>query len=624
MAERAGIERLEDDVVAGIAAGEVVERPASAVKELVENSLDAGASRVEVRYDDGEITRIQVIDNGGGIPDDQIELALERHATSKIRRLDEVPEAATFGFRGEALAAIASASVLELETTSAGAEAATCVRVSGGRVVERKPAPPRPGTRIEVCDLFASVPARRKFLRSRTAEAASVADVVKRFALARPDVHLSLLHNGRKSLNVPAVPDLAARLRQVLGPEDTAGMLELDARLGSLRLRGRISPPGVSFGSSRRMSLFLGHRWIRDRMIFAAVMDGYQTHLLRGRYPALALFLDADPHSVDVNVHPAKMEVRFSDPDEVRRFVVEAVRDTLRRGASPLGRWGLDADEELQRRSRAILGQARDDHSGSQAGRVGDVGGVAEAPTQDRAALAPSDAPAGDGGSGLSGYVASDPAPRLNFVEQDQAEMQYGEFDKAGRLGRLLVLGQIFDGYIVGQADQELVLVDQHAAHECMLFERLMKEWENNDVPRQGVLVATPVHVGAAGVEAVEAYSEHLLKLGWEIDPFGEEEVAVRAVPAIAAGGDLEGTVEAVVADLCSLGSAATAERLAERVLATVACHSAVRVGKRLEATAARALVAELARVELRSSCPHGRPVARSLTRARIEGLFGR
>lgn len=623
MPEQRGIQRLSDDVIAGIAAGEVVERPASAVKELVENSLDAGASRVEVLYDDGNKTRIQVVDNGGGIPEDQIALALAQHATSKIRQLQDVPETVTFGFRGEALAAIASASDLELETTSRGADAATCVVVRNGRIVETKPAPPRPGTRIEVLDLFAAVPARRKFLRSRAAESAAVADVMKRFALARPDVHLTLLHNGRKTFDVAAVADLAARLRQVLGAEDTAGMIEIDARFGALRLRGRISPPGVSFGSSRRMSLFLGHRWVRDKMLYAAVMEGYQTHLLRGRYPALALFLEVDPHSVDVNVHPAKMEVRFSEPDAVRRFVAEAISDGLRRGASPLGRWGLDADEELRRRSRALTGNQNSQEQAAEwaAAQTADGGSHPEArppALADGFASEPTDPTA------PAGYrSAATPEPR-HLGEADQSVMQYGEFDQEGRLGRLQVLGQVFDGYIVGQADQELVLVDQHAAHECLLFERLLAAWEANDVPRQGVLVAQPVRVGAAGVEAVEAASEHLAKLGWEIDAFGEEDVAVRAVPAIAAGGDLEGMVEAVVADLCALGAASSAQRLAERVLATVACHSAVRVGKRLEPTAARALIAQLGQVEMRSSCPHGRPVARSLTRARVEGLFGR
>ncbi len=628
MADGARIERLDEGVIASIAAGEVVERPASAVKELVENSLDAGATRVEVDYEDRDATRIAVTDDGRGIAADQIDLAVERHATSKIRSLADVAAARTFGFRGEALASIASASELELETAVEGSQAGTLARVVGGRVVERAPSNLRRGTRIDVADLFAAVPARRKFLKSAATESAAVADVVKRFALARPDVRFVLRHNGRPTFTVAPVAGLRARAAQVLGPDDSAGLLDVDASFGAFSLHGLLSPPGAAYGSARRMSLFVGHRWVRDRMLFRAVLEGYDTHLLKGRFPACVLFLAVADDEVDVNVHPSKLEVRFSQAEAVRRFVVEAVRDALRRGASPLGRWGLDADESLRRTAAARPAREPGRPAGETAPAQVPIDRVAESrpgqrPVQPAAALAAGPREA-DAPSDLPGYTPAVSSAAGSPGAADQASMAFGPDDRLGLLGRLSVLGQVFGGYIVGEADDELVLVDQHAAHECMLFARLVAAWEKGEVPRQGVLLATPIKVGAAAVDAVERAADELLSVGWEIEPFGAEAVVVRSRPAIAAGGDLAAMTEAVLADLVELGVATSARRLAERVLATVACHSAVRVGKRLDTTAARALLRELSRVEMRSSCPHGRPVARVLPRSRIEGLFGR
>jgi len=329
---------LDESTVAGISAGEVVERPASAVKELVENALDAGAGHVRVDYDDRGPMRIVVTDDGAGIEDAEIDLALTRHATSKIRTLSDLDAVATFGFRGEALAAIASASDLEVVTAVEGRTGGTRVVVRAGRIVERSPAPSRRGTRIDVQDLFATVPARRKFLKGGSTEAGYVADVMRRFALARPDVHFVLVVGGRTSLDVAPVATGVERIRQVFGKEVASALVEVDARYGNLRLRGFVSAPGSAWGTSRRMAIFVGGRWVRERLLFQSVLEGYQTYLLKGRFPAVALFFDCEAGGVDVNVHPAKLEVRFSNPEEVRRFVAEAVRDALRRSASPLGR----------------------------------------------------------------------------------------------------------------------------------------------------------------------------------------------------------------------------------------------------------------------------------------------
>ncbi|MBI5504928.1 MAG: DNA mismatch repair endonuclease MutL [Deltaproteobacteria bacterium] len=616
--ELARIALLDESVIAGIAAGEVVERPASVVKELVENSLDAGARHVRVEYHDKGVTRIVVTDDGAGIAADQIELALTRHATSKIRRLDDLQSVGTFGFRGEALSSIAAASEVELLTATATAQAGSRVVVVGGRVAERSAAAARKGTTIDVRDLFGAVPARRKFLKTAATEAGFVTEAVRHFALARPDVHLTLVQNGRTVIDAAPVAGSAARMRQILGREVAASLVEVDARFGSLHLGGFVSSPGTAYGSNRRVSVFLGRRWVKDRLLFRSVMEGYETYLLRGRFPAAVLFLECEGGSVDVNVHPAKLEVRFAEPDNVRRFVAEAVRDALRRSASPLGRWGLDADEASRR--RAVTPSANAAASGGWPATTRPGAGASRAqPTRS------DDDQTHD--SAIPGYRPIPPPqqPPLGVeAAAQQSDLDLGPTFARGVLGSLEVIGQVFDGYLVCEGDGELVLVDQHAAHERILFERLMAAWAERAIASQPLLLPLTVRVGAAGVEACEIAREGLLSLGWEIDAFGEEEVVVRAMPAMAASAALAALVEALVADLVSSGRALAAERLAEKVLATVACHSALRVGKPLDNVAARALLAETATVPFAASCPHGRPVARTLTRSQLERMFGR
>lgn len=629
---------LDESVVAGISAGEVVERPASAVKELVENSLDAGATNVRVDYDDRGRMRIVVTDDGAGIEESEIDLAITRHATSKIRSLGDLDAVATFGFRGEAMAAIASASDLELTTAVEGCTGGTRVVVRAGRIVERAPHPSRRGTRIEVQDLFATVPVRRKFLKNHATEQGFVMDVMRRFALARPDVHFVLTVAGRASLDVAPVATGAARIRQVFGKDVAAGLVDVDARLGNLRLRGSISAPGTAFGSSRRMAIYVGGRWVRERLLFQAVLEGYQTYLLKGRFPAVVLFLDCDDGGVDVNVHPAKLEVRFANADRVRSFVAEAVRDALRRSASPLGRWGIEADEALRRRAVPTSGFGAVPQGGrapvvSTAWRergemrqpdTSIIEGQTIALAEDDAGFEGRDETPAAADSGIPGYEPAGFTGQGDARSGEQLAIDLGAAQSPEALGRFDVVGQIFEGYFVCEGDGEVLLVDQHAAHERILFERLMKSFGEREVARQALLIPERVHVGRDGVEACVAGSSSLEALGWEVEPFGEEDVVVRAVPAMAGTADAHALIEAVACDLVEAGRARSAERLAERVMATVACHSAVRVGKRLDLSAARALLREMATVSYHSTCPHGRPVARKLGRTQVEKMFGR
>ncbi len=636
---RRRIRKLDAGVIAGIAAGEVVERPASVVKELVENALDAGARRIRVELDDRDAISLVVTDDGSGIEPEDIELAVTQHATSKIERLADVDDVVTFGFRGEALASIAAVADVEITTAVEGAVEALRVRVDAGRIVERGAAAGARGTRVAVADLFARVPARRKFLKSAATEAGLVADVVRRFALLEPAVHFRLTRNGRAVLDAPGVADAATRVRQVLGGDTAARLVAVDAHLGDLHVHGHISRAGESYGSAARVMLFVGGRWVRDRLLYRSVMEGYRTFLLKGRYPVCVLHLDCGPGAVDVNVHPSKLEVRFRDPEQVRRVVAESVAEALRRHGDVVGRWtAAGAEARSLRKREEALRQGppapMTDHAGSAAAPARRDPQPEPSPLPHAATLS-GDVEDADVERGATGRAGADalaeslpgyrPSPVTAAAPAPPEQVALGlEAGAEGTLGRLEVLGQAFSGYIVCEGDGELVLVDQHAAHERMLFEALMASWEARAVAVQPLLLPVTVGVGAAGVDAVERHVDELEAMGWDIGAFGEEDVVVRATPALAADAGIEALAEALVADLVELGTAASAARLVERVLATVACHSAVRIGKRLDRGAAAALLRSVADVDFHAACPHGRPVARALGRGQIERMFGR
>jgi DNA mismatch repair protein MutL len=612
------ITRLTDAVVSGIAAGEVIERPASVIKELVENALDAGAARVEVEYEDREDLRLAVNDDGRGIAPEQLELAVARHATSKLMTLDDLTAVTSFGFRGEALASIAAVSRLEITSRTADSDAGARVAVDSGRTTDAGAAPARKGTRVLVEDLFAAVPARRKFLKSTAAEYSAAAEQLRRFALGRPDVHFVMMRNGRKSIDLPPVAALTPRLAQVLGREVGTQMVEVSGRFDGMLLEGAITPAGVSFGSARRISLFVGGRWVNDRAVFRALMDAYRTYLLKGRYPAAALFLEVPEGAVDFNVHPAKLEVRFTDPAAVSRFIVEAVGEALRGSAGPLGRWGLGerdllATEAFARRPRSSPGDAATRVRNTVAAEL-ESPGEGQAPEEVLPGYRPMTAAAPEvSASGSVGETLGEPMP-----------LPLGSEPRPGSLGALSVIGQVFTGYIVCEEGEELVLVDQHAAHERILFERLMADFDDSTIESQPLLIPQNATVGGDGVEAVARWESELVKLGWDVGVFGDEDVVVRSVPAIAAGVDAVALTEKLVADLLRSDVKAAGRKLAEQLFATVACHSAVRVGKRLDARAAAALLAEAGTVDFSASCPHGRPVARTMTRGQVERMFGR
>jgi len=601
--ERPAIRLLDDAVVDAIAAGEVIERPASAVKELVENALDAGARMVEVRYDDRDGLNIAVLDDGHGIAADELELAVRRHATSKLDRVEGLTGIRTFGFRGEALASMAAVAALEVVSRTHEAREASGIRLIGGRVVDTFVAGARVGTRVALSDIFGDVPARKKFLKTPGAEFAAVSDTVRRFALLHPGVHFRLVRNGEAALDLAPVDDLLARIRQVFDPDVAGGMHTADARHRGMGISGALSAAGESFGSARRMFLFANGRWVQDRLLFRAVMEGYRTYLLKGRYPAVALFLEVPGESLDVNVHPAKLEVRFSNPDDVQRFVIEAVRDTLRTKASPLGRWGLTESDVLVPEVEARRRAAR----------------LAASPA---ASLVEREALVADA-VGIPGY-----RPATVPGDAQVAEASKGEtvsLPLAGVAARpLRVVGQVFTGYIVCERDGELVLVDQHAAHERVLYERLLARHTTGAIESQPLLVPVRIEVGGEGADAIDRAGTELASLGWDVERLGDEDVVVRAVPAICGARDVASLVERLASELARSDASSAGLALAREVLATVACHAATRVGQSLDEREARALLDEIADVDFAASCPHGRPVARTLDRSRIERMFGR
>jgi len=602
--DRTAIRLLDDAVVDAIAAGEVIERPASAVKELVENALDAGASNVEIRYDDRDALNIAVLDDGHGIAAAELELAVQRHATSKLGRIEDLTGIRTFGFRGEALASMAAVAALEVVSRTREAAQASGIRLLGGRVVETFMAGARVGTRVALSDVFGDVPARKKFLKAPGAEFSAAADTVRRFALLHPGIHLRLLRNGEPSLDLPPVRDVVGRIRQVFDSEVAASMHTLDAGHAGLRIRGALSAAGESFGSARRMFLFVNGRWVQDRILFRAVMEGYRTYLLKGRYPAVALFLEVPGESLDVNVHPAKLEVRFGDADIVQRFVIEGVRDTLRTKASPLGRWGLTerdiavSEIEARRRSARLAAAGKQDRSHPK-----------PAPEPIRADIPGYREPASTTGP----RVAETPNPSTAPLPLN-----------TGPTLALRIVGQVFAGYIVCERDGEIVLVDQHAAHERVLYERLLARYTEGTIDRQPLLVPMSVEVGGEGADAIERASAALESLGWEVERFGDETVVVRALPAICGTRDARALVERLASELARSDPHTAGLALAREVLATVACHAATRVGQPLDERQARALLEEIAGVDFAAACPHGRPVARTLERSRLERMFGR
>ncbi len=599
----APIRRLPQQLVNRIAAGEVVERPAAAVKELIENALDAGAGRVAVELAGGGAVLIAVTDDGQGMPPAELTLALERHATSKLED-DDLVRIRTLGFRGEALAALAGVSRLAITSRPRGQDSAFTLAAEAGASGPPVPAAGAFGTRVEVRDLFFATPARLKFLKSERAEIQAAREVVERLAMASPDLEVTILVDGRRVLQLaPGTGDLetrlAVRLAQIMGQEFAANALTIRVERDGVGLLGFAGLPTASQRTQRFQHLFVNRRPVQDRLLKSALRAAYGDLLFHDRQPMAVLFLELAPERVDVNVHPAKAEVRFREPGVVRGLVIGALRQALLaaggRTSTTLGQAALGAF-----RPAADLPWAR--------GRTGNRhpgAGLAEAAEGYQA-------PAGD-----DRFELGPPSARADdtFVPADGGLEQHP-------LGA--ARAQLHDAYILAQTTDGLVLVDQHAAHERLVYEHMKAALAATGIARQGLLLPAVVELDPAAVECLDERQAELAELGLVLERFGAEAVLVREVPALLGNPDVGRLVRDLAADLAAIEQAVSLRSALDRVCATLACHGSVRAGRRLNLAEMNALLREMEATPHSGQCNHGRPTYVSLSRADIERLFGR
>ncbi len=583
-----------------IAAGEVVERPASVVKELIENSLDAGAADIHIELEDAGVGLIAVIDDGCGMSPDDAVLAFARHATSKVRDVDDLFRIRTMGFRGEALASIAAVSTTTLVTRRSADLAGTRVLVRGGEMVEVGEAGCPVGTRIEVVDLFGNTPARRKFLKTAATEVGHVTEMVTRTALAFPRVGFHLKHGRRVLVDFPAgKPE--ERLAQVVGRDRAGSMLTFRHQSPAGEVTGWLSGSHVSYPSNRQIFTYVNGRFVRDKLVSHAVTAGYSTLLMHGRYPGAVVFIEVAADEVDVNVHPAKSEVRFRLGGAVHDLIARGVKECLRTQGPQLGAAGP-------------VGSDRSDRSVGSSGSGGAPTGRLRLVPLDRAPTAPRPA-----WSFQPPMPVPAPVP-VAAPEPDAPERPAHE----GFFASLQVIGQAFEGYLVCQSGDALVLIDQHAAHERVMFEKLRLGYASGGVARQRLLVPVTVDVGPEAAAQLAEQASDLEALGFEVEDYGRGTIAVRAVPSLLGDEDPAKLVRDLAVEVAEVGRSRSLTRAAEDVLATLACHSAVRVGQTLGREQVQALLASMDGIDFAHNCPHGRPAYITLRRGDLERLFKR
>lgn len=622
----APIRRLPDALIDQIAAGEVVERPASVVKELVENSIDAGATRVDVHIERGGKQRIRVRDDGVGIAADALGLALTRHATSKVTRFEDFDRLSSLGFRGEALPSIASVSRLTLASRAVGAAQGARIQVEGGAEPgDPVPDPHPPGTTLTVDDLFYNTPGRRKFLRADRTELQHVQEVVRRLALARPDVALHLEHQSRALLEVPAAGGYEAesgRLAQLLGDAFVRESVPFEAEGAGMRLRGWLGLPTASRSQADLQYLFVNGRFVRDRTVSHGVRQGYDDVLYRGRYPAWVLFLDLDPSTLDVNVHPMKHEVRFRDGRSVHELLRRRIREALAH-VRPAG-VGSDAGPEVA--PDPYPDTAGSGLSGQPPG-PGMRGGAAAAAPQPTRPLPLAEARALYGASmdttaldGAGSTVAAQaPATPRNSEAAPPPDPAAG----AGAPGRLgYAVGQIRDAYIVAESVEGLVLVDMHAAHERIVYERLKAQWAADGIAVQNLLVPARVETTPADAERAGEAREILATAGLVVDQAGPASVRIDGVPAALARAKPESLLNDCLAALQHDAADEALEARVHRILSVAACHGSVRAGRRLQLEEMNALLRDLERTPNGAQCNHGRPTWTVLDDEALDRLF--
>ncbi len=619
------VRHLPDTLINQIAAGEVVERPSAAVKELVENAIDAGATRIDIELQDGGKSLILVRDNGCGMNRDDLVAALDRHATSKLPDNDLLA-IHYLGFRGEALPSIASVSRLKIATRERGGDAYE-IEVVDGTKQSPRPSSQNEGTSVEVRDLFYLTPARLKFLKTSATEYAAVKDMVQRLALTSPDIAFRLTHNGSTALHTPVLDDErpargARRMAAILGDDFVANSLTLEAERGGVRLSGRISVPTFHTGTAQKQFLFVNGRAVRDKQLLGAVRAGYMDVLAHDRYPVVALFIDCPADIVDVNVHPAKAEVRFQDAALIRGLIVSAIRHAVHeQDLRPVS----SLTDALMNRLSPANGESPMPPSGFNPRAyltpyAGSRGGSYSAPASylsEAQTNAYRPYPMGEAAAVQSGLdfvpsARSEPTPPETM---DEAALHYP-------LGA--VRAQLHENYIIAQTRDGIVIVDQHAAHERLVYEKLKELRDLSQSPSQRLLTPDIVTLEDTDCARLLEHSDLFASFGLEIEPFGPEAIAVRSIPTLLGKIDAASLLRSLADDLRDQDRADGLEARLNKVLATMACHGSVRSGRRLSPAEMNALLREMEQTPLSGQCNHGRPTFIALSLSDIESLFGR
>jgi DNA mismatch repair protein MutL len=570
------IKVLLPEVISRIAAGEVVERPAAVVKELLDNSIDAGSTRVHVDVTDGGRGMIRVTDDGEGMNREDAILAFERHATSKLRTEKDLWSVKTMGFRGEALPSIASVSRVRMRTARRDHASGWQLTLAGGTAMRVEETAAAPGTQIEVSDLFFNTPARKKFLKTTVTEFSHICQVVQQSALAWPETGFSLRHNGQEVFNYPAVPRFRDRVFQIYGPRCLDQMVEVNTEQQGLRIEGFTTAALHTRSSKSPQDLFVNLRPVRNATISHAIYEGYGAFLVKGRHPAFILRLNIDPDRVDVNVHPAKREVRFSDQEMVHRVVRTAVRDAIGESSpaprtTPHGTWTTGVSSVLQ---ESLL------------------------PTQNL------------------GTEAT--ASTVHAVHEAQPVYFPPTVDE------VMPLGQIRRTFLVALVGSELQVIDQHTSHERVLFERLWRTWQKQQIVSQPLLIPEPIELPPNRAALLQRHLPDLETLGLHIEPFGLHSFVIRAVPTILKPLDYNGLVQDLLDDLSQWDSVASLDQRVRPVLASLACHGAVRAGRQMELPEMKQLIADWVEEGLPTTCPHGRRVALRFPEEELAKIFGR
>ncbi len=592
------INLLPENLINQIAAGEVVERPASVVKELIENSIDAGATEMIVDIEDGGRKLIRVTDNGCGMSREDALLSLQRHATSKIGTVTDLFNISTLGFRGEALPSIASVSRLKLTTVPKGSISGTSIQIDGGREVEVKEFGGAVGTTIEVRDLFFNTPARLKFMKSTTTELSHITETITRMAISYPSIRFIYNHNGSPIYNLPSSKDLLSRVCGMIKEEEKSFLaVSLNSKIN---VSGYLSGPDINRPTQKSIYIFVNGRFVRDRIILHALMDACRTVMEKDRYPLAFLFLDVPPSDVDVNVHPAKSEVRFKKTDEIHRAVYAAVSEALkgwsmRKGS---GQWPAVSgqsdefrtpDSNYQERVSEAIGRYAANQGSGVGGQGSAVGAYGNTPLQ------------------------------LHRLTHSPVQGSSGGF-----FSSLTVLGRVGGTYIVCSTGNDLCLIDQHAAHERIAFERLKKTYRDSRPESQTLLIPEVVDLPQSEGMLIREHLEVLSRTGLEVEHFGGDTFVIKSVPAALSNKNIRGLVRDIADELAHAGRSTSIDELMERLFSRMACHSAVEGGDNMDHREIAALLRDLDSIAFSSNCPHGRPVFVMLDQIEIEKMFGR